>query len=137
MKQTPTSAVRGSTVRFVQQFRDADGNLYAPSQAVLTIIYTIAPGVSKTHDFVMDFDEATQEWVTLWDTRGAYAGLVSWSISAPNNEPPGDRYDGTIHLIANPANVQAEVDTPDVPPVITTDLTNPNNTGTASMLGVF
>jgi hypothetical protein len=95
---------RGATIQFSSSFFDADGNDVQPLVAQVRVTYTLAAGGSATVILQMAQAATGEPWIAQWDSRGAAAGTVYWSLETPGS-PPVAVEDGQLTLISNSANV--------------------------------
>ena len=101
-KVWPTFA-RGSTITITSAFFDAGNHSVQPGTTPqVNIVFNNTSGQSTSTLVVMS-QNAQGVWSAEWDSRGAAAGVVFWSVEAPGSIPVSVE-DGQFTLEANPAN---------------------------------
>lgn len=110
----PTRA-RGTTIPFTTTFYDVYNLPIQPGGTgpQVVISYPLAAGGIGTATVAMippggtlpggEINTNTNAWMAEWDSRGAAAGTVYWSIETPGSTPVTVE-DGQIILTANAAN---------------------------------
>lgn len=101
-KPWPTRA-RGATIRFTSQFYDAYNHNQTPTEAQVIVSYVKSDGTPGTATIPMTNTGPNGSWIADWDSRGAAAGIVYWSVETPGS-PPVSVEDGQFTLEANAAN---------------------------------
>lgn len=105
--------VRGSTVEFIIQFRDADGDLVSPPSAEIHINFQSTNGLRG--DRMAALVQDANSWVYNWDSMEAEPGIVHAYAHTPKDEIPVSSIDIRFELLANKANRVAKiVDNPSV-----------------------
>lgn len=101
-----TTIARGTTVVFLSQFFDEDGNLINPTSAVVNVEYNGCNGVQQQIPMVAPGTPGGDPvyWSAQWDSRGADPGVVYWSIHS-GQPGPYSVEDGQFTLTANKANL--------------------------------
>lgn len=95
---------RGSTVVITSNFFDAFGHTTQPvGTPQANISYTRASDNTPQSVIVTMTQNSDGSWSAQWDSRGAAAGTVYWSVETPGS-PPVSVEDGQFVLEANQAN---------------------------------
>lgn len=95
---------RGATIVITSNFFDAFSHSAQPANAPqVNISYTRASDNSTQSVIVPMTQNPDGSWSASWDSRGAAAANVYWSVEAPGS-PPVSVEDGQFLLEANPAN---------------------------------
>lgn len=94
--------VRGASVNFTIQFKDADGNTVTPTNATLRIVYKhnkvdVTVSISLT-------DAGAGNWSAEWASDPADYGTVYWWAQSGN--PPKSALQGEFKILANAASLQ-------------------------------
>jgi len=117
LNQTVSSFSRGTTICWSYTFYDMFNNVEQPvGTPQIRVSYPLAAGGTGIVIVAMIPPGGTlpggavntnaNAWVALWDSRGAGAGTVSWSIEAvAGGSPPLTVLDGQFALTANAANL--------------------------------
>lgn len=97
---------RGTTVFFTSTFYDQNNNVVQPFGAAINIDFPV-PGGGTNKQVSISMVSVTPNWTAQWDSRGAGAGLVSFSVHSISiaDAIPVVVGDGTFQLSANPANL--------------------------------
>lgn len=99
------SFYRGTTILFLVTFYDVNGNVVQPVAASLNIVYQVSSGGTATFNTAMTPPPGgTVQWTAQWDSTGASAGPVFWSIETATPIPVVVQ-DGNFLLTANLANI--------------------------------
>lgn len=93
--------VRGNEVLFTSTPVDEDGNPVTPGGISLNVDYVTTTGRGST---VLSMAQSGASWTTTWDSSGAQAGIVYWSV---RSSLPSAADEGSFELDANPANPDA------------------------------
>jgi hypothetical protein len=92
-----TTTVRGNAVVFTATPVDATGAPTTPQAVAIYLAY--GQGAVRKAEVAMTLTGGV--WTGTWDSEGAPAGVVYWSVRASN---PDAAEDGEFTLTANPAN---------------------------------
>jgi hypothetical protein len=95
---------RGATIEITSNFFDAFSHAQQPTGTPqVNISYTRASDNTAQSVIVAMTQNADGSWSGQWDSRGAAAGIVYYSVETPGS-PPVSVEDGQFTLTGNPAN---------------------------------
>jgi hypothetical protein len=92
--------IRGSTIVFTAAFADKAGKPVTPDRAVVNLVYRNTNQVQQKVSISMTVNGNVAE--ASWDSSGAAAGLVHWSVKGYGANAIVQ--DGSLTLTGNEAN---------------------------------